>query len=69
MEDKKDGETTPHGEETPKTNNFGGEVNDFSTDMQDPIQSAFSDLLAIVSNATEPKREASGMYTIKTANQ
>lgn len=69
MEDKKDGETTPHGEETPKTNNFGGEVNDFSTDMQDPIQSAFSDLMAIVNNPTEPKRESSGMFTIKTANQ
>jgi KaiC/GvpD/RAD55 family RecA-like ATPase len=69
MENKKDGETTPPGGATPKTNNFSGKDTDFSTDMQFPAQTAFADLMSIVNNPTEPKRESSGMLKIKTANE
>lgn len=69
MDEIKSGATSSHEETTPKTNNFSGKVNDFSTDMQDPVQSAFADLMSIVNNPTEPKRESSGMLKIKTANQ
>lgn len=69
MNDTKSGATSSHEGTTPKTNNFSGKVNDFSTDMQDPAQSAFADLMRIVNNPTEPRRESSGMLKIKTANQ
>lgn len=69
MDDIKNGETTPPGGAFPETNNFSGKVNDFSADAQLPAQSAFSDLMAIVNNPSEPKIESSGMLKIKTANE
>lgn len=69
MGEKEKWSVPSHEEATPKTNNFGGKVTDFSTDMQDPAQSALADLMDLVNNPTEPKRELSGLFKIKTANQ
>ena len=52
----KNGETSPHGEETPKTNNFNGKVTDFSTNMQASAQSTLGYLKDTVNKSFETKR-------------
>lgn len=65
MDDIKSGATSSHEETTPKTNNFSGKDTNNPTD----VQTAFSDLMEIVNNPTEPTPELSGMLKIKSANE
>lgn len=52
----KNGETSPHGEETPKTNNFNGKVTDFSANMQASAQSTIGCSKDTVNKSFETKR-------------
>ncbi|MDE6552138.1 MAG: AAA family ATPase [Muribaculaceae bacterium] len=66
MEYKENGEASFHNGATPITNNFSGKDTNNSADMQVPAQSAYADLMDIVNNPTEPKKDS--IFTARKAS-
>lgn len=64
--ENKNGEALLHSDATPKTNNFGDKITEKSADMQVPTQSAYADLMDIVTNPSEPEEDS--IYVCKQAN-